>query len=50
LYTDEELQSILLHEKIHSQEMHSVDVIIAELFCAVFWFHPFIWLYKKAIT
>ena len=50
LYTNEELQSILLHEKIHSQERHSLDVLIAKLFCIVFWFNPFVWLYKKAIT
>ena len=50
LYSNEELQSILLHEKIHSQERHSLDVLIAKLFCIMFWFNPFIWLYKKAIT
>ena len=50
LYSNEELQSILLHEKIHSQERHSMDVLIAKLFCIVFWFNPFVWLYKKAIT
>ena len=49
LYSNEELQSILLHEKIHSQEKHSIDVLIAKLFCVVFWFNPFVWLYKKAI-
>ena len=49
LYTNEELQSILLHEKIHSQEKHSIDVLVAKLFCVVFWFNPFVWLYKKAI-
>jgi len=50
LYTQEELQSILLHEKIHSQEFHSLDVIITKLFTIIFWFNPFIWLYKKAIA
>jgi hypothetical protein len=50
LYSNEELQSILLHEKIHSQEKHSMDVLIAKLFCILFWFNPFMWLYKKAIT
>lgn len=49
LYTQEELQSILLHEKIHSREKHSLDVLIAKFFCIIFWFNPFIWLYKKAI-
>ena len=50
LYSAEELQSILLHEKIHSREKHSIDVLIAETLCAILWFNPFIWLYKKAIT
>jgi len=49
-YTQDELNSILLHEKIHSQERHSLDVLLAKLFCIVFWFNPFMWLYKKAIT
>jgi hypothetical protein len=50
LYTQDELNSILLHEKIHSQEKHSIDIIVAKLFCVVFWCNPFVWLYKKAIT
>ncbi|WP_333878427.1 M56 family metallopeptidase [Flavobacterium sp.] len=49
LYTPEELQSILLHEKVHSSEKHSIDMMIAKLFCILFWFNPFVWLYKKAI-
>ncbi len=49
-YTNDELHSILLHEKIHSQEKHSVDVMLTKLFCIIFWFNPFMWLYKKAIT
>ena len=49
LYSQEELQSILSHEKIHSQEFHSFDVMVAKLFSIVFWFNPFVWLYKKVI-
>lgn len=48
-YSDEELKSILLHEKVHSQERHSIDVLISKIFCIIFWFNPFVWLYKKAI-
>lgn len=48
-YTNEELQSILLHEKVHSQERHSIDVLMARIFSILFWFNPFIWLYKKAM-
>ena len=49
LYSPSELESILEHEKIHSEQNHTVDVLISRLFCIVFWFNPFIWLYKKAI-
>ena len=49
LYTDSELESIITHEKIHSAEKHSYDVLAAKLFTVVFWFNPFIYLYKKAI-
>ena len=49
LYSNSELQSILSHEKIHSREKHSIDVVVAELFCSLFWINPFIWLYKKAM-
>ncbi|MGC4039509.1 MAG: M56 family metallopeptidase [Flavobacterium sp.] len=50
LYSDDELRNILLHEKTHSREKHSIDVLFTEILCALFWFNPFIWLYKKAIT
>jgi beta-lactamase regulating signal transducer with metallopeptidase domain len=50
LYSEKELQNILLHEKIHSKGKHSIDVLTAETLCALFWFNPFMWLYKKAIT
>jgi beta-lactamase regulating signal transducer with metallopeptidase domain len=49
LYSQEELESILLHEKIHSQEKHSVDILVAKLFTIIFWFNPLIWFYQKAI-
>jgi len=46
----DELQGILSHEKVHSRQRHSVDMIAAQLFCAAFWFNPIAWLYKKAIS
>jgi hypothetical protein len=49
LYSKKELESILNHEKVHSREKHSIDVLIVRVFCAIFWFNPFVWLYKKAI-
>ena len=49
LYSTSELENILEHEKVHSEQNHTVDVLISRLFCIVFWFNPFIWFYKKAI-
>ena len=49
LYSKPELESILKHEKVHSREKHSIDVLVIRVFCSIFWFNPFIWWYKKAI-
>ncbi|KRB53503.1 M56 family metallopeptidase [Flavobacterium sp. Root186] len=49
MYSESELESILEHEKVHSDQHHTVDVIISRIFCILFWFNPIIWLYKKAI-
>jgi hypothetical protein len=49
MYSKAELESILEHEKVHSDQYHTIDVLITRLFCTLFWFNPFIWLYKKAI-
>jgi len=49
LYSPSELQSILEHEKVHSEQHHTIDVLIIRFFSIVFWFNPFIWLYQRAI-
>ncbi|WP_281233386.1 M56 family metallopeptidase [Flavobacterium gelatinilyticum] len=49
LYSEAELQNILEHEKVHSDQHHTIDVLISRIFCILFWFNPIIWLYKKAI-
>ena len=49
LYNAIELENILEHEKVHSDQNHTIDVLIARVFCIIFWFNPFVWLYKKAI-
>ncbi|HJR99974.1 MAG TPA: M56 family metallopeptidase [Flavobacterium sp.] len=50
LYNTTELENILEHEKVHSYQKHSLDVLISRLFCVFFWFNPLIWFYKKAIA
>ena len=49
LYTTSELQNILEHEKVHSEQHHSVDILLSRLFCILFWFNPIVWLYKRAM-
>lgn len=49
LYSASELENIIEHEKVHSDQNHTIDVLISRIFCVLFWFNPIIWLYKKAI-
>ncbi|NHM07404.1 peptidase M56 [Flavobacterium sp. CYK-4] len=49
LFDQAELAHILAHEKVHCEQRHSIDVLIARIFCIAFWYNPFIWLYKKAM-
>ena len=47
---DKESQhEILMHEKTHAKQWHSVDVIISEIINIVCWFNPFMWLLKSEI-
>lgn len=41
--------AILKHELCHARQLHSADIIFAELVKVVCWFNPFILLYRKAI-
>ena len=50
LFPTQELDNIIVHEKVHSRQYHSVDMIFAQLCCIVFWCNPLVWLYKKAIA
>lgn len=40
---------ILLHEKTHSKQLHSLDVLIIEIMKIIFWFNPLLYFYKNAI-
>lgn len=45
----EDYISVIKHESVHSEELHTLDVILIELLLCVFWFNPFVWLYRKAM-
>jgi beta-lactamase regulating signal transducer with metallopeptidase domain len=44
-----ELQRIKEHEKIHSQQLHSLDVLFIEFLSIIFWFNPLFIYLKKSI-
>lgn len=44
-----ELESILKHERAHSSQKHSLDLLVAHLVAIVMWINPFSWMYKKNI-
>ncbi|PSL22907.1 M56 family metallopeptidase [Dyadobacter jiangsuensis] len=49
LHQPDELQDMILHEYIHVQQWHSLDVIWSEILCIINWFNPFAWLIRSAI-
>lgn len=47
--SEEDLEQIIAHERIHASQYHSVDLIITELLTAVMWFNPLIWKMKNTV-
>jgi len=41
--------AMLIHERAHAQGWHSADVLVLELLCVVFWFHPLVHWYRRAL-
>lgn len=49
--TDKALLPVILkHESVHQRELHSVDLLIAEVIKILFWYNPAAWLLKKAMA
>lgn len=46
----EEKEQILYHESRHCRLGHSADLLFLEVLKILFWFNPFIWLYKQALA
>ncbi|TXF90794.1 hypothetical protein FUA23_04975 [Neolewinella aurantiaca] len=40
---DPDFDHILTHERVHARQLHSVDIMLAEVFLCLFWFHPVAW-------
>lgn len=48
-FSSSDLKEIIKHESIHIKQHHTLDVIFAEIICALFWINPFVWLLKRHI-
>ncbi|MEO5888847.1 MAG: M56 family metallopeptidase [Ferruginibacter sp.] len=48
-YDWETYNQVLLHEKIHIEEKHTVDLMLAEIMLIFLWFNPFAWAWRKEL-
>jgi hypothetical protein len=48
-FSDDELDRIIAHEKVHIKQKHSIDLILMDLLTIVQWYNPFVWPYKRSI-
>ncbi|MCG8310828.1 MAG: M56 family metallopeptidase [Cytophagales bacterium] len=46
-YEKGRLDELIVHEKIHRDQLHSVDLILLELYTILHWFNPIVWLIKN---
>ncbi|NQW36687.1 MAG: TonB-dependent receptor plug domain-containing protein [Flavobacteriales bacterium] len=49
-FNETELKQLLKHEQTHALELHTVDMLLAQILVCVQWFNPLAWLYKKAVN
>lgn len=49
LKSDKSLQTILVHEKVHQRDFHSLDNLYYNILSICFWFNPFIHLLAKEL-
>ena len=46
-HSKEDLDEIIAHESAHARQFHSIDVMMMELFCVMFWVNPLTWVMRK---
>jgi len=48
-FSEGELEIILNHEKAHGKQLHTIDVLVSQLFLIFQWCNPLAWYYKNDI-
>lgn len=49
LHGQHELEDIFHHEQVHIDELHTLDVLLAEVFSVLCWFNPGAWFMRHAV-
>ncbi len=55
IYVNEEsfqksgFERVWLHEKVHVRQLHSLDLLLAEISCVILWFNPLTWKIRSAL-
>ena len=44
------IETIVKHEKVHKQQLHSLDLMFLEVMKIIFWFNPLVYFYQKRIV
>ena len=48
-YQQANFKSILAHERVHVDQLHTFDLLMIEILTVVFWLNPVVWFYKYSI-
>ena len=46
---EDEVRGIIEHEKVHSGYLHTIDLILVQIFILFYWFNPFIYLIRNSL-
>ena len=48
-YDHDTYEQIIVHEKIHSEKRHTIDLLFAEISLVLLWFFPLMWTFRKEV-
>lgn len=46
---EERNHQIMLHEQAHAQQLHTVDVLVSELFTTLLWINPLVYIFNRQV-
>lgn len=49
LFGSDSFRQVLAHECVHVRQLHSVDRLLLDFVVSLFWFNPFIYMYRSAL-